>query len=119
MSLLRLMKVTWSDESSIAPPAENANEREAFYQARMELWIMWITLWNSPVLTGKTLILQAKTGPPAGGDPGENDPQSCFRQVTSVFVDDVDNSSLKQGFSNIYHISGAHGYQQIAGHTIF
>lgn len=46
-------------------------------------------------------------------------PHAFSRQIVNKHVDNVDNLLLYEIFADIYHISGAHSYQQISGITIF
>ena len=42
-----------------------------------------------------------------------------YEKSTKYYVDNVDNLFAKELFTNIYNVSGAHSYQQVALCTIF
>ena len=42
-----------------------------------------------------------------------------MRVVNILYVDNVDNLFLKQGFADFYNISSTHCYQQVTVYTIF
>lgn len=49
----------------------------------------------------------------------QKNPHSKVEVFPNLNVDNVDNSVSKQMFTDVYDISGAHSYQQVAVHTIF
>lgn len=67
------------------------------------VWIMW-KMWKHAGKRGKRGLSERKlsTAPKAFGT-----------------VDSVDNLFPEQGISDIYHVSCAHSYQQVAGDAIF
>lgn len=49
----------------------------------------------------------------------QKNPHSKVEVFPNLNVDNVDNLFPEKMFSDIYDISGAHSYQQVAVHTIF